>query len=328
MRILITGGLGFIGSHLICALVEQNHNICVVDDLSNTDLTVLEKVCEITGKPQSVQYHHMSLLNNKSLGQLFKESEVFDACIHLAGKLYSNKTMDNPVRTYQVNIQGTLNLLDCINRYGCKQLIYASSSQVYTNHTTNIEENAIKGGGLQNPTTRSVFFTEEIIKDFSTANPDVHTTIFRFDNVIGRHLSQTLELSPTPSIQTRILSVVREKDGYVKIHGGDYPTKDGTPIRDYVHVLDLVEAYKLVLEKSTPGYVDYNIGFGKGISDLEIVQLAEEVFGVDVPYKLKKRKNGVSAHFYLNTSKADYCLGWRASRGFEEVFLLEKNGRL
>ena len=167
MRILITGGLGYIGSHLICKLIQQNHQIHIIDDLSNTELKVLNNICELTHRPDLIRFYHISLLDQEKLSQIFIDNDIFDICFHLAQNLSVDDSIDFPLNIYKKNIISTLNLLDCIKKNHCKKIIHLSNANVYSIHKSNVSETDFRGQDLKNPLNRSIYFQEEILQDFS-----------------------------------------------------------------------------------------------------------------------------------------------------------------
>lgn len=324
MRILITGGLGYIGSHLVCELLNNKHQIHILDDLSNSELNVLNVICEITQRPDLIRFYHLSLLDKKSISQIFKDNDVFDICYHLGQMIYSNYSVDNPLNVYKNNLESTLNLLECIKNNHCKKFIYLSPAGVFSVQKANVSETESRGQNLNNPMLRSFYFTEEILQDFSIANPDIKIIIFRLQNIFGRHSSLKLLHSSNHNMFHKILEHYKNEKTIIKIHGKDYPNKDKTPIKGYIHILDLCNVLSLLIDQElTTNFSDFNIGLGYGISDLELINIASKVFDKELKFILKKRKNGVEKEFFLNTSKINYCFSWKPTWTFEKAFLLE-----
>ena len=324
MRILITGGLGYIGSHLICKLVCEGHHIIIIDNLSNTELNVINKIYEITQKPKLIKFYHISLLNKEELNKIFEENEIFDVCFHLAQKFTNSTSTVNPLNIYAENLNMTINILECIKKFQCEKFIYISDSRVYSVQKKNVSETDLRGQNLENSLIRSFYFQEEIIHDFSVSNNITKVCIIRINNLFGRHFFLKLKHSGFLNLFHSILNNYKNKSNELYIFGNDYPTKDNTSIKCYIHIMDLCNILNIIVNKElVDSFTDLNISMGQGFSDLELINIANKTLNVVFKYKIKKRRNGIEDIFVLNTSKANFCFNWNPIWTFEKAFNLE-----
>ncbi len=320
MAILVTGGAGYIGSHACVELLEAGYEIIVVDNLSNSKETAVKRVAEITGK--SFAFHKIDLLDAAALENLFRTSQI-EAVLHFAGLKAVGESVMYPLRYYRNNIIGTLNLCEVMSKYGVTDLVFSSSATVYGNPPrVPIREDFPLSP--VNPYGRTKLMIEEILRDLHRANPAWNIAILRYFNPIGAHESGRIGEDPN-GIPNNLLPYIAQvavgKRKELQVFGNDYPTPDGTGIRDYIHVVDLVEGHIKALEKlrSSPGVVTYNLGTGRGYSVLEVVAAFAEACGREIPYRIVGRRPGDIAVCYAETAKAEKELGWKARRGIAEM---------
>src|SRR5690554_2865861 len=293
MAILVTGGAGYIGSHACVDLLEAGYEIIVVDNLINSRETALKRVGEITGK--SFAFHRTDLLDIRSLEKIFRDSQI-EAVIHFAGLKAVAESVADPLRYYRNNITGTLNLCATMNKFGVTNLVFSSSATVYGNPpTVPISEDFPLSPA--NPYGRTKLMIEQILRDLSHANPSWNIAILRYFNPVGAHKSGRIgeDLNGIPNnLVPYITQVASGKLEKLRVFGDDYPTPDGTGVRDYIHVVDLVLGHLKALDKlrTDPGVVIYNLGTGQGYSVLEMVDAFSKVIGEPIPYRVTDRRQG------------------------------------
>lgn len=320
MRILVTGGAGYIGSHTCVELLNAGYDVTVVDNLSNSKEESLTRVQEITGK--DLEFHPVDLLDKDALDTIFATTEI-DAVIHFAGLKAVGESVSIPLKYYHNNITGTLYLCEVMRKYGVRSLVFSSSATVYGDpHTVPILEDFPIGA--TNPYGRTKEMLEKILKDLAVADESLNIALLRYFNPIGAHESGRIGEDPN-GIPNNLLPFVAQvavgKLEKVSIFGSDYPTPDGTGVRDYIHVVDLSIGHVKALEKlqTNPGVVVYNLGTGQGYSVLEMIAAFEKASGKKVPYQIAERRPGDIATCYADPAKAREELGWVAERGIEEM---------
>ena len=320
-KILVTGGAGYIGSHTVVELLNKGEEIVIVDNFSNSSPEVLNKIKQITKK--DFKFYEVDLLDEEKLEQIFKENEI-ESVIHFAGLKAVGESVQKPIEYYHNNITGTLILLKLMKKYGCSKMVFSSSATVYGNP----KELPIKEDfplSTTNPYGSTKLMIEQILQDVAVADKNFSVAILRYFNPIGAHESGLIGEVPNGipnNIMPYIMRVAKGKYEKLTIFGDDYPTKDGTGIRDYIHVVDLAKAHvsaikKLELDKK--GMHIYNLGTGKGYSVLDIVKNFEAATGVKIPYVIKPRRAGDIATCYCDASKAEKELGWKAENGIREM---------
>ncbi|MCB9138421.1 MAG: UDP-glucose 4-epimerase GalE [Caldilineaceae bacterium] len=315
MRILVTGGAGYIGSHTCVELLNAGHTVIVVDNLSNSSAEALRRVEELTGEP--VIFYQTDLLDQAGLAQIFAENAI-DAVIHFAALKAVGESVAEPLRYYRNNITGTLNLLDAMQAHDVKTLVFSSSCTVYgVTEDMPLTEDAPLGA--INPYGWSKFMMEQILRDLYIADPEWRIALLRYFNPVGAHPSGRIGEDPfgiPNNLFPYITQVAVGKRERLSIFGSDYPTPDGTGIRDYIHVVDLALGHLKALEKLSegPGIEAYNLGTGQGSSVLEVVAAFEQASGQAVPYQIVARRPGDAAVSYADPAKAEAELGWRAVR--------------
>ena len=328
--ILLTGGLGYIGSHTAVELLTQGQDIIIIDDLSNSKIETVDKIKKITGK--DFKFIETDLKDYALTEKIFQENQI-SAIIHFAGFKAVGESVKIPVAYYENNLMSTLNLLKCMEKFGVNNLVFSSSATVYgTNEVMPLREDFPTGA--TNPYGRTKLFIEEILKDCQVANPNFNIAILRYFNPIGAHDSGLIGEDPNGipnNLMPYITKVATGKLEQLSIFGSDYPTKDGTGARDYIHVCDLAIGHVLALEKlkENPGVFICNLGTGKGYSVLEIVTTFNNVNGDLVKFKYAPRRPGDIAVCYADTTKAKSELNFVATKTLEDMckssYEFEKN---
>ncbi|MCU5459275.1 MULTISPECIES: UDP-glucose 4-epimerase GalE [Bacillus cereus group] len=320
MAILITGGAGYIGSHTCIELLNNNYKIIVVDNLSNSSIESLNRVKEITGK--QFEFYKESVLNREKMNEIFLENNI-EAVIHFAGFKAVGESTAIPITYYYNNIISTIILCDVMQKHHVKKFIFSSSATVYGVPKTSpiTEEFPLS---VTNPYGQTKLMIEQIMRDVAKADDEWSIALLRYFNPFGAHKSGRIGEDPNGipnNLMPYVTQVAVGKLKELNIFGNDYPTKDGTGVRDYIHVVDLakghVKALKKVLE--TKGIEAYNLGTGKGYSVLEMVKAFEKVSGKKIPYKVIGRRPGDVAICFADVSKAKRELGWEAEYGLEEM---------
>ena len=320
MNILVTGGTGFIGSHTCVELLEAGFGLVVFDNFNNSKPSVIDSIYDITGK--GFRFYHSDMNDYNEIDKIFSENEI-DCVIHFAGYKAVGESVEKPLMYYRNNISGTLNLLQAMSSHNVKKLVFSSSATVYGKpETVPITEDAPLS--VTNPYGRTKLMIEYILRDLCVSDPDWTVLLLRYFNPVGAHKSGKLCEDPNGvpnNIMPRILDTAFGKQDKLLIFGNDYDTKDGTGVRDFIHVVDLakghVNAAKKVLDFK--GIEAVNLGTGRGYSVLELIHTFERVNGVKVPFEFSKRRPGDVAECYADTSKAGRFLGWKAELGIDEM---------
>ena len=320
MRILVTGGAGCIGSHTCLTLLEQGYEVCVVDNLSNSKETPLKRVQELCGRQLS--FYRVDLADKEGLREVF-EAHAFDGVIHFAGLKAVGESTEKPLAYYRNNIGGTLSLLELMQVYGVHRIVFSSSATVYGDPASvPIKETA--GVGPTNPYGRTKLMIEQILRDLYQSDRDFNIAILRYFNPVGAHPSGRIGEDPNDipnNLMPFVSQVAVGRQEKLSVFGSDYPTPDGTGVRDYIHVMDLAAGHGCALERlrENPGVVTYNLGTGRGYSVLEMIAAFEKASGRKVPYQVVGRREGDIAVCYADPSLAGRELGWRAERGIGEM---------
>ncbi len=320
MKILLTGGAGYIGSHTLVELLNQNHEITVIDNLSNSKIESIKRVKTITGK--ELIFNKIDLCNIIELEKVFSSNQ-FEAVIHFAGLKAVGESVQKPLLYYYNNITGTINLCQMMIKYDVKNIVFSSSATVYGNPTSVpiTEDFPIKPA---NPYGNTKYIIETILKDIQIANPNWNVIILRYFNPVGAHESGLIGEDPNGipnNLMPYISQVAVGRLPYLKVYGNDYPTKDGTGIRDYIHVVDLAQGHLKALDKllTNPGYCIYNLGTGQGYSVLDVITTFEKWSQRKIPYKIVGRRPGDIAECYADPSKANRELAWKAERNLDDM---------
>lgn len=322
MKILVTGGLGYIGSHTCCELLDAGYEVVVLDNLSNSKIEVLDKIKEITGK--SVTFYQGDMIDRPFLENIFKE-EKLDAVIDFAAYKAVGESVAKPVEYYMNNVSTVLVLLDTMKKFDVKKLVFSSSATVYGDPERVPIKEDDKIGGTTNPYGTSKLFVEQILKDLYKSDNNWDIAILRYFNPIGAHESGLIGEDPKgipANLMPFIAKVASGELPCLSVFGDDYDTKDGTGVRDYIHVVDLAVGHIKALEKlerEGSGLYIYNLGTGTGYSVLEIVKAFEKVNNIAVNYKIVERRPGDIARCYADSSKAKDELGFEATHTIEDM---------
>jgi UDP-glucose 4-epimerase len=320
MHILVTGGAGYIGSHTCLELLKAGHDVTVVDNLSNSKTASLERVQELAGK--TLVFHKVDLLDKDALRNIFSNSS-FEAVVHFAGLKAVGESVAMPLEYYHNNITGTLVLCQVMREHNVKALVFSSSATVYGDpHAVPITEDFPLSP--TNPYGRTKWMIEEILRDLHRSDESWNIALLRYFNPIGAHPSGRIGEDPHDipnNLVPYIAQVAIGKLDKLCVFANDYPTPDGTGIRDYIHVVDLALGHLKALDKlaSNPGVVTYNLGTGRGYSVLEVISAFEKACGKTIPYEVIERRPGDIASCYADPSKAQDDMGWSADRGIDEM---------
>lgn len=321
MRILVTGGAGYIGSHTCVELLNEGYEVVVVDNLYNSSKKALDRVEEITGK--KVTFYEADLLDQSAIDKIF-DSEKIDAVIHFAGYKAVGESVEKPIEYYHNNMTGTLLLCDSMRKHGVKNIIFSSSATVYGDPVMiPITEECPK----QNPTNpygQTKTMLEQVLMDIQKSDPEWNVTLLRYFNPIGAHKSGLIGEDPK-GIPNNLVPFVAQvaigKHPFVRVFGNDYDTPDGTGVRDYIHVVDLARGHVKAIEKfaENKGVLIYNLGTGNGYSVLQVINAFSKACGKELPYQILERRAGDIATCYCDPQKAKEELGWVAEYGIEEM---------
>ena len=321
MKILVTGGLGFIGSHTVVELLNNNYEVVIIDNLSNSSIDVCDKIKTITGK--NFEFYEADVCDLDIINKIFEEHKI-DAVMHFAGYKAVGESVSKPIMYYENNLLSTLHLCKAMIDHNCYKFIFSSSATVYGDPEVLPITEDCKVGGTTNPYGTTKLMIEHILKDINISNSKFTTVILRYFNPIGAHPSGLIGEKPNGIPNNLMPYIVRVASGELEIlnvFGNDYDTPDGTGVRDYIHVVDLARGHLCALEKAMKdeGVFYYNLGTGTGYSVLDLVKNFEKVNGVKVPYKVVERRAGDIASCYADSSKAYKELGWKAEYGIEEM---------
>jgi UDP-glucose 4-epimerase len=320
MNILVTGGAGYIGSHTCIELIQAGHQVIVIDNLHNSKREAIRRIEEITSQP--VTFYKLDLLDRPGMERLF-EDHTFDAVIHFAALKAVGESVKIPLQYFKNNITGTINLLELMGHHDVKKLVFSSSATVYGDpQSVPIQESAPRFA--VNPYGRTKLLTEEMLFDLFIADSSWNAILLRYFNPIGAHPSGKIGEDPNGipnNLVPYIAQVAVGKLPYLNVYGNDYPTFDGTCIRDYIHVVDLAIGHVKALEKlaSNPGVVAYNLGTGSGSSVLEVLQAFERACGKSIPYQFAPRRPGDAVQCYADPSLAQKELNWKAVRTLDDM---------
>jgi len=320
MSILVTGGAGYIGSHTSVELLNAGEEIIIIDNFINSKPEVLDKIKEITKK--DFKFYKVDLLDKENLERVFEENDITEV-IHFAGLKAVGESVQKPIEYYHNNITGTLALLDLMKKYNCKKIVFSSSATVYgVPKTVPIREDFPLS--TTNPYGSTKLMIEQILKDICVADEDFSAIILRYFNPIGAHSSGLIGDNPNGipnNLMPYIAKVAVGQLDHLNVFGNDYLTKDGTGVRDYIHVVDLSIGHVKALEKArnSQGAIAYNLGTGNGYSVLEIVKAFEKANNITVKYEIAPRRPGDIAECYADPTKAREELGWVAEKTLEDM---------
>ncbi|MDW7667369.1 MAG: UDP-glucose 4-epimerase GalE [Bacillota bacterium] len=318
MKILVTGGLGFIGSHTCVELINRKHRIVVADNLSNSNIETLEKINKLTGVIPD--FHQIDVTEESKLEQLFSKYD-FDGLIHFAGYKAVGESVEKPLDYYYNNLVSTIKLSKMCLKYNVDKFVFSSSATVYGDNVSPLKE-AMELQPTTNPYGETKAVSERILKDTSFANSDFEVTLLRYFNPVGAHESGLIGEDPKGkpnNLMPYVSKVAKGELDKLYVFGNDYDTVDGTGVRDYIHVVDLAEGHVAAIENLNSGVNIYNLGTGKGTSVLEIINAFIKVNEVEVPYEIVGRRPGDIAISYADTKKAEKELNWKAKRNIEDM---------
>ena len=319
-HILVTGGAGFIGSHTLVELLNSGHDVIVIDNLSNASKISLERVKEITGK--DILFYEADIRDRAVLDRIFEEHPI-DAVIHFAGLKAVGESVAKPIEYYDNNLVGTLVLLEAMRDHGVKKLIFSSSATVYGTPEQLPLTETCKVGGTTNPYGTSKYFQERMLEDVCVSDREWSVILLRYFNPVGAHASGRIGEDPKGipnNLMPYVAQVASGKLERIGVFGNDYPTPDGTGVRDYIHVVDLARGHLAALKKlEEPGVHIYNLGTGVGYSVLDMIHAFEKACGKTLPYAILPRRAGDIASCYASSEKAERELGWKAEYGIEEM---------
>ncbi len=321
MAILVTGGTGYIGSHAVVELLKIGEKVVIVDNLKNSKRCVLDRIETITGKRPA--FVCADLLDREALDRVFKENPDIQAVIHFAGLKAVGESVEKPLLYYHNNLTGTFHLLECMEKYCVNRIVFSSSATVYgMPKSVPISEDFPLS--TTNPYGETKLMIERILKDACLARPALSACVLRYFNPIGAHESGMIGEDPRGipnNLLPYVAKVAAGKLPCLRVFGNDYPTRDGTGVRDYIHVVDLALAHLCALDrtKKTSGIEYYNVGTGTGYSVLEIVKAFGKAWGGEIPYEIAERRSGDIAECYANPAKAYEMLGWRAERDLAKM---------
>jgi len=320
MKVLVTGGAGYIGSHTVLEMLEEGMSVTVMDNLYNASTESLKRVEELTGK--KVAFQQVDLLDEPGMTALFT-AEGYDAVIHFGGLKAVGESVQKPIMYYENNITGTVNLLNAMSKGGCKNIVFPSSATVYGDPAS-VPVTEDFPTSATNPYGRTKLFIEYILRDLYKSDNSWNVVLLRYFNPVGAHSSGRIGENPKGipnNLMPYIQQVAVGKRECLSVYGSDYPTPDGTGVRDYIHVVDLAKGHIAALKKipSKPGCVTYNLGTGKGYSVLDMVKAYTKACGKEIPYKLADRRPGDVSTCYGDATLAKNELGWVAQLGLEEM---------
>lgn len=317
--ILVTGGAGYIGSHTCVELLEAGHEIVVLDNFSNSKPETLDRIREITHK--DFPFYEVDLLDAEGVKRVFDEQPDIEAVIHFAGLKAVGESCEQPLRYYHNNLTGTLHLCEQMQAHGVKSIIFSSSATVYGDPASvPIQEDFPLH--TTNPYGSTKLMIENILQDLAKADPEWNVVLLRYFNPVGAHESGLLGEDPNGipnNLTPYIAKVATGELPFVRVFGNDYPTPDGTGVRDYIHVVDLAQGHIKALAKNQPGVYVYNLGTGVGYSVLDVIHAYEKACGHELPYQIMGRRPGDIAQCYADPTKAEKELGWKAERNLEDM---------
>lgn len=322
MKILVTGGLGYIGSHTCCELLDAGYDVVVLDNLSNSKIEVVDKIKQITGK--DIRFYEGDMIDRVLLNRIFDEENI-DAVIDFAAYKSVGESVQKPIEYYTNNVATVLVLVDVMRKHNVKKLVFSSSATVYGDPERVPISEEDKIGGTTNPYGTSKLFVEQILKDLYISDNTWDIAVLRYFNPIGAHESGLIGEDPKGIPANLLPYIAKVANGELEclsVFGDDYNTHDGTGVRDYIHVVDLANGHVKAMEKldkEIDGYFVYNLGTGTGYSVLDMIKAFERVNGVPVAYKIAARRAGDIAECYAVATKAFNELGWIAKRGIDEM---------
>jgi UDP-glucose 4-epimerase len=322
MNILVTGGAGYIGSHTCLELLQNRYDVIVVDNLRNSKEESLHRVQELTGK--KVKFYKVDILDRGKLNRVFSENSI-QSVIHFAGLKSMSESVNIPLQYFHNNVSGTLVLLDVMKEHDVHNIVFSSSAGVYGE----VKKVPIKEDfplSVINPYSRTKLMIEDILRDLSVAEPEWNIAILRYFNPVGAHPSGQIGEDPNGipnNLMPYVAQVAVGRRPFVRVWGNDYPTPDGTGVRDYIHVMDLAAGHIIALGKleTKPGLVTYNLGTGRGYSVMEVINAFEKACQHEIPFRIMDRRPGDAAISYADPTKANHELNWYAQKTLTDMCL-------
>jgi UDP-glucose 4-epimerase len=330
MTVLLTGGAGYIGSHIAAELLDGGHTVVIADNFCNSDISSIKALKQLPKiNANNIKFSEIDVRNSEKLDEVFRQFNP-NYVIHLAGFKAVGESVSDPLKYYGNNLSSAVTVLDVMLRHRVKNFVYSGSATVYNSDEPLPWSETTPCGVCSNPYGRTKYMIEHIIADVCSANPDFSAVTLRYFNPVGAHSSGLLEEQPRGipnNLMPFIVKVARRELPKLNIFGNDYPTRDGTGVRDYLHVTDLAKGHIAALEfaGSRSGYEVFNLGTGRGISVLEIVRAFERVNGVKIPFEFAPRRDGDLAEFYADANKARRVLGWQAELGLDDMVKFNTN---
>jgi UDP-glucose 4-epimerase len=322
MNILVTGGAGYIGSHTCLELLQSGYDVIVVDNLCNSKEESLHRVQQLTSK--KLKFYKVDILDRDKLSKVFRENAI-QAVVHFAGLKSMGESVNIPLQYFHNNVSGTLVLLDVMKEHGVRNIVFSSSAGVYGDvKTVPVREDFPLS--VINPYGRTKLMIEDILRDLSYAEPEWNIAILRYFNPVGAHPSGRIGEDPNGipnNLMPYVAQVAVGKHPFVRVWGNDYPTPDGTGVRDYIHVMDLAAGHIKALAKlkTKPGLVTYNLGTGRGYSVMEVIKAFEKACHHEIPYQIMGRRPGDAAISYADPTKANTELNWFAQKIIDDMCL-------
>ncbi len=319
--ILLTGATGYIGSHTAVELLNSGEDAVIVDDLSNSEASVIDRIEQITGRRPA--FYQGDVADKALLERVFSENRI-DAVMHFAGFKAVGESVEKPLAYYRNNLDTTLSLLETMERFGCNRFIFSSSATVYGMSEDVPFRETAQAGGCTNPYGWTKYMIEQILTDTAAARPDMSVVLLRYFNPIGAHESGLIGEKPNGipnNLMPYITQVAVGQLDHLRVFGNDYPTPDGTGVRDYIHVVDLAKGHLAALHYSEThkGTEIINLGTGTGYSVLDVIHAFEKANGVRIPYEIAPRRSGDIAVCYADPAKAREKLGWKAEKTLEDM---------
>lgn len=321
MTVLLTGGAGYIGSHTAVELLNAGHDVIIVDNYANSSPIVAQRITQITGK--AIRCYEADAADQAALERIFQENAI-DSVIHFAGLKAVGESVRLPLDYYRNNLDSTLALLAAMEAHGVRQLIFSSSATVYGKHAALPYREDAETGPCTNPYGWTKLFIEQILRDYAAAHPDFSVVLLRYFNPVGAHKSGLMGEDPRDIPNNLMPYIARVAVGtlpYLNVFGNDYPTPDGTGVRDYIHVTDLATGHMAALDYAAAhtGVEVFNLGTGTGYSVLDMVHAFSRACGRDIPYRIAPRRSGDIAACYADATKAKEVLGWSARLGIDDM---------
>ena len=322
MKVLVTGGTGYIGSHTCIELLNAGYEVIIIDNLVNSKKEVVDKIEKISGK--KVKFYEEDCCDKEALRRIFEENKPIEAVLHFAGLKAVGESVKLPIKYYENNLNSTLALLSVMQEYNCKKIVFSSSATVYGDPKELPIKETATVGGTTNPYGTTKYFIERILKDVCVSDEEFSVILLRYFNPIGAHESGLIGENPNGipnNLMPYILKVATKELPILSVFGNDYDTKDGTGVRDYIHVVDLAKGHIKALEKAinSKGVEIYNLGTGTGYSVLDLINTFEKVNNIKVNYKIVERRPGDIATCYADPEKAEKELNWKAEKTIEDM---------